>query len=158
MDRDNPPCTLHHELLEERRCHDVVTGANVRVWVHEGAAEETCHDDGGPTTDGLREISHEGTTENSAEVGNDLCYGHAVGRELELGLQECWVKILGAVGLLSLVTCHKWRIGVRVTMKLNPAMRRTRYTSVSQYFFAPALASLMKTCATPSSSTSLRSA
>lgn len=105
MDWDYAPCSLDAELLEECGSDDGVA-AGEGIWVEQSTADDTDEDDGETTAEDLRAVSDYRSSSHGAEVGNDLCYGHCVGAEIELVLEHNGIEILRAVGLFVVSEDH----------------------------------------------------
>lgn len=105
MDGDHAPSALNTELLEEGcRDHSVTAGECIRV--QQSSADDRNEDDAKPSAKDLGRVSNDGSACHSTEIGNHLCHGHGVGRELELVLEHGWVEILRAVGH-EVEACHQ---------------------------------------------------
>jgi hypothetical protein len=124
MDWDDTPSTLDAELFEECGCDDGVRGSE-GVGVKESTTDYANEDDGETTTENLRAVSDHGSTGHGAEICDNLCYGDGIGTEIVLVRQHGWVDILGTVGLKDISGVHR-RVEGKLTMKLKPAIRRTR--------------------------------
>ena len=92
-------------------------------------------------------ISYDGTAGHCTKIGHDLGYRDRVGREVVLVFQHRGIQILRTMRLLL---CQP---GITVnqdalTMKLKPAIRRTRYINSSQWRLSATLPSAMNVPAT----------
>ena len=131
MNGDDAPCALDTELFEEGGRDDALV-TDEGVGVEEGATEYADDDDGEAATENLRGIADEGAAGHGAEIGDYLGYRYAVVGEIILVRQHRGVQILRSVGLTELAGINEFTSSNELTMKLNPAIRRTMYVSNSQ--------------------------
>jgi hypothetical protein len=145
MDWDDTPSSLDTELLEEGSCDDFLV-VYKGIWVQQGTSDDRDEDDAESTAKNLRAIPNYCPTSHSSKVCNNLSYCHSIGAEVVLVCKHGRIKVLGSMRLLNSLALlfNECLRRVNVTMKLKPAISKTRYVRRIQCLLKATFPSLIK--------------
>ena len=96
MDRDDTPCALHAELLEESCGNDGV-GLDEGVRIKQCSTDNAHDDDGEATAENLRAVANDGSASNRTQISHDLGDCNGIGAEFELVGEHGRIEILRTV-------------------------------------------------------------
>ena len=100
VDGNDSPGTLDEELDHETRCGQTTLGSGENPGRDEAAGDESSADDHAATTEPLRSVSENGTTDAGASLHENRGASGTGGAEMLLLLHEGGVAVLAGVGVV----------------------------------------------------------